>query len=74
MSTQLPAEVERLRAQVAELLPYALAGAEALDFFEPYGLHGEAHVRLCEGARVMLDRIKAGEFGTVERREEGEGA
>lgn len=54
------------QAQVAELLPYALAGAEALDLHEPYGMteatRGEHHA-LCEAADVMVGRIRAGEFG-----------
>lgn len=62
----LVAEARHLRRQVAELLPYAWAGADALDHWEPYGPpDGPMHSRLCEGADTMLDRIKAGEFGPL---------
>jgi hypothetical protein len=61
----LVAEARHLRAQVAELLPYASAGADALDSWEPYGdVDGAAYTVLQEGADAMLDRIRAGEFGT----------
>jgi len=56
------AETAHLRAEVAALLPYAWAGAEALDFREPYGPQGEA-VR--DEAAGVLARIKAGEFGPI---------
>ncbi|WP_164700876.1 hypothetical protein [Modestobacter sp. KNN46-3] len=62
----LTAEVERLRAQVAELLPYAQAGAEALDYREPYG-PVDGHEALCDRADEMSDRIAAGEFDQVRR-------
>lgn len=57
-----------LRA-VAELLPYAWAGAEALEAWEPYGPPFARPPGLdpSEAASAMLDRIKAGEFGEVDR-------
>lgn len=58
---QHAAEVERLRGLLAEVLPYAHAGAEALDFHEPYGPQ-EGHALLCLKAAEMLGRIKSGEF------------
>ena len=59
-------EASHLRAQVAELLPYASAGADALDSWEPYGdAAGAERAVLQEGATAMIARIRAGEFGTL---------
>ena len=55
-------EAENLRAQLAELLPYAYAGAEALDFREPPYGPPDPDETFCDGAAAMLARIKAGEF------------
>ena len=66
MSEMAAIEIDRLRRQVAELLPYALAGAEALDFREPYGPTDEAvREALCDAAGAMIVRIKSGEFWGV---------
>jgi hypothetical protein len=57
------AEVKRLRELLAEVLPYAVAGAHALDAWEPYGDYDDADEgaewnRLCEGAGAMLERLR----------------
>jgi len=58
------AEVGRLRGLLAEVLPYAIAGAEALYYFEPYGdAEGAEQRTLCEGADAMLTRLR-GEIRT----------
>jgi hypothetical protein len=67
---QAEAERDAARTQLAELLPYARAGADALDVREPYGLTGTtdeeraAHDVLCDAASDVLARIKDGEFGS----------
>lgn len=61
----LGVEAVKLRAQVAQLLPYAWAGAEALDFQEPYGPPSTGGDVYREGAEAMLTRIKSGEFGPL---------
>lgn len=53
---------DEARGQVAELLPYADAGAEALEMWEPYG---PSSVSRGEPAGAMLSRIRSGEFGEV---------
>ena len=64
---KVEAERDAAQAQVADLLPYAWAGADALDVWEPYGpgLVIGADPYRGEPASVMLDRIRAGEFGAL---------
>ena len=74
-STAIPdarSEVARLSAQLAEILPYAWAGAEALSLREPYGPPPPAGWPKVDDpyrndAGEVLARILAGEFGEVSR-------
>lgn len=72
-------EVALTKAQLADLLLYASAGAESLEAWEPYGLMTDGLMTCdewesaCERAESMLDRLKAGEFGPLSgAREKGQ--
>ena len=61
--SRLATENAQLRALLAEVIPYAIAGAAALDYREPYGdaWHDrDAHEALCDGADAMLARLRTG--------------
>lgn len=60
---EMRAELLRLRSIVADLLPYAVAGADALDLREPYGDawrsgNRAAHEALCDGAWEAFNRFR----------------
>jgi hypothetical protein len=55
--TQLHQQLDAVRAMLADALPYAHAGAEALGFREPYGPDDDAvREALCEGAGEWLSK------------------
>jgi hypothetical protein len=60
----LQEKYNELLVQRRELVEYAWAGAEALDFREPYGCAFHRH-ELADGAAAFLVRILAGEFGDL---------
>lgn len=63
MIADMRAKHAELSALLAEVIPYAIAGAHALDFREPYGdaWHDRAaHAALCDGADTMLARLRTG--------------